>query len=165
MLKLAPSLNNSKSKLPKEEYKLSQHVDPRPTPKPKSTSSTINNAYVEKVVKTKPTVKTFKEKVNSINNILSKEIDQIAAEKSRKVPKAPVDNSPAFREASPLKNSVPMSNAVPLNNGAPGSNTTPVNNYAPANDAAPSYNVPTYTSTVKKKKTPSEQWESFNFGE
>ena len=148
MLKLAPSQNSSKSKLPKEEYKLSQHVDSKPEPNPINKSRTINNAYVEKVVKNKPTVATFKEKVNSINNILSKEIDQLAAEKSKKVPKAPVDNSPAFQRAPPE-----FSNAVNLHNIAPVSNDAPTNK------------APTHTSTVKPKKTPSEQWESFNFGE
>ena len=148
MLKIAPSLNSSKSKLPKEEFKLSQHVDFKPKPNLISKSSTINNDYVEKVVKTKPTVATFKEKVNSINNILSKEIDQLAAEKSKKVPKAPVNDIPAFQRAPPE-----FSNAVNLHNIAPVSNDAPTNK------------VPTQTSTVKPKKTPSEQWESFNFGE
>ena len=72
--------------MPDEEFKLFENVDQASNLIAKR--HTINNAYVENIVKqTKPEVSTFKEKVSSINNIISREINQIAAEKSKNVPK------------------------------------------------------------------------------
>ena len=84
--KTAPVINKSKTKLPDEEFKLFENVNQASNPIAKR--YTINNSYVENIIKqTKPEVSAFKEKVSSINNIISREINQIAAEKSKNVPK------------------------------------------------------------------------------
>ena len=79
------NLINRNSRLSEEESKHSHIVNSRSMKLSKHKDQTINNSEVEKIVKSNTQASKVKDKVSSINSIISRELNKIAAEKSKKV--------------------------------------------------------------------------------
>ena len=79
------NLINRNSRLSEEESKHSHIVNSRSMEHSKHKDQTVNNSEVEKIVKSNTQASKVKDKVSSINSIISRELNKIAAEKSKKV--------------------------------------------------------------------------------